>query len=380
MSFFIRTKIGRNDTFQGFLRQWQVGSGDLMIGGERVLKTAFVEESLPCDVLYREICDDDEPDDGAADAVLEAIDRQEAENGKTYERVVVVGGRSIINISKLSVFGGGLCCAEIFEKGARLPRKRKLLVVPTACGTIGEVTDTVTVAFRKQQAKLEFSAPSLFPDETILVGDLLFALPYEVFAAGSIEALGCAMESYVSPEATIFTRTVGESAMERILTGYKKVAEKEDAKNAISAISSNDLQSFLTASAMAGMAVGSAGAGIAHTLSRPVSALCGVSRGKAHYLIFEEVFAAYRRQHVDTSSLEGVLKTILNCGCYDVWENLFGLLARVLPRQPLREFGVDEARCREMAELATQGQQRCPNGNPLQISREVIEDIYQKCI
>ena len=83
---------------------------------------------------------------------------------------------------------------------------------------------------------------------------------------------------------------------------------------------------------------------------------------------------------MDTSSLEDVLKNILNCGCYDVWENLFGLLARVLPRQPLREFGVDKARCREMAELATQGQQRCPNGNPLQISREVIEDIYQKCI
>jgi 4-hydroxybutyrate dehydrogenase len=377
MGFFIKTGIGGNDTFQRFLRQRRIGRGDLIVGGERVLKPLFSEKPLPCDVLYREIRDDDEPDDGAADAILEAIDGLEAQNGEAYKRIVAVGGRPIIDMAKLSVFGGGLRCAEIFEKGAPLPRKRKLLVVPAICGTVGEVTDTVTIAFRKQGAKRELSSPALFPDEAILIGELLSALPYEVFAASSIEALGYAMESYVSPEATAFTQTVGESAMERILTGYKKLAEKNGAKDAIPP---NDLQSFLTASAMAGMAAGGAGSGIAHALSRPVSALCGVSLGKAHHLIFEEVFTAYRRLNADTSSLEEALSAILSCGREDVWENLFELLARVLPRQPLREFGVDEARCREMASLAVRERRQPLSAGPLKISGEVIEDIYKKCM
>jgi 4-hydroxybutyrate dehydrogenase len=165
--------------------------------------------------------------------------------------------------------------------------------------------------------------------------------------------------------------------MERILTGYKKLAGREGAK---SAISPNDLQSFLTASAMAGMAAGGAGAGLAHALSWPVSALCGVSRGKAHHLIFEEVFAAYRRLNADTSSLEEVLSAILNCGRSGVWENLSGLLARILPRQPLREFGVDETRCREMASLAVRERRQPLSGGPFKISGEIIEDIYKKCM
>ena len=61
-------------------------------------------------------------------------------------------------------------------------------------------------------------------------------------------------------------------------------------------------------------------------------------------------------------------------------ENLFGLLARVLPRRPLREFGVDETRCREMAASAVRGQQRFLGNNPLPISQEIAEDIYKKCV
>jgi 4-hydroxybutyrate dehydrogenase len=384
MSFFVKTGIGRADSFQSFLCQWGIGDGDLVVGGERALKTAFpeteTEKKWPCDVLSHEIYGEEEPDDAAADAMLEAIDRKETKNGKAYKRIVAVGGRPVINISKLSMFGKGLRCAEIFEvfeRGAELPHRRKLLAVPTTCGTADEATDTVTVAFGKQRTKRKLSAAALFPDEAVLIGELLHALPYEVFAAESIEALSHAMESYVSPEATLLTQTIGESAIERILTGYKKLAERGSAENEFSP---DDAQSFLTASAMAGIAAGGAGVGAVHGLSRPVSAMCGVSCGKAHYLIFEEVFAAYRRLNADISSLEDVLGGILNCGRHDVWENLFGLLARVLPRQPLREFGADEARCGEMAALAVREQQRFLSNNPLPISREIIGDIYKKCM
>ena len=329
MSFFIKTAIGRNGSFRDFLRQRRVGDEDLIIGSECVLENISFGKFLPCDVLYQEICGEGEPDDEAADVMLDGIDRKEAKNGKAYERIVVVGESSTIDMAKLSVFGSGLRCSEIFEKGARLPRRRKLIAVPTTCGTASEVTDTVTVAFGKQRTKREISAASLFPDEAVLIEGLLRALPYETFVAGSIEALSHTMESYVSPEATLFTRTIGESAMERILTGYKKLVEEGSAENGFLP---DDVQSFLTASAMAGIAAGGAGVGAVHGLSRPVSAVRGVSSEKAHHLIFEEIFAACRRSNADISPLEAVLGAILNCGRRDVWDNLFGLLARVLPR------------------------------------------------
>jgi 4-hydroxybutyrate dehydrogenase len=185
------------------------------------------------------------------------------------------------------------------------------------------------------------------------------------------------MESYISPKATLFTRTIGESAIDRLLTGYKKLAAKGDVKAEIAA---EDLQSFLTASTMAGMAAGNAGLGAVHALSQPLGVVCSVSHKKANYLVFEEVFAAYRRLDADISALEEVLKTTLGCDRRDVWKSLFELLECVLPRQPLREFGVNEDGCREMAGWAVRGGQRFLSNNPLPISQEMIGDIYKNCM
>ncbi|MDR1377727.1 MAG: iron-containing alcohol dehydrogenase [Synergistaceae bacterium] len=378
MSFFVKTTISKSYSFQDFLRQWRIGNEDLLISSQRIAKAVFTEEPLSCDVLYQDR--EGEPDDEMVDAMLEAIDENETKNGRAYKHIVAVGGSTIIGISKLLVFGSKLRCEEIFNKRAELPRKCKLLAVPTTCGIDGEVTDTTTIAVGKQQTKRELSAPALFPDEAILIGDLLRTLPYEVFVTNSIDALSHAMEAYISPNSTLFTRTVVESAIERLLTGYKKLAETGGVK---AEIVSDDLQSFLTASTMVGMVAGNAG--LVHALSHPISATCNVPHRKANYLIFEEVFATYRRLNADTSSLEAMLRTLLSCGQRDVtgsdvWKSLFGLLACVSPRQTLREFGVNEAGCREMARWTVREGQRFLSDNPLPISQEVIEDIYRNCI
>jgi 4-hydroxybutyrate dehydrogenase len=375
MGFCVKTSISDSDSFAGFLQQWQVGNNDLIITNEYVLKPQLGEKPLPCDVLYQEIYGRGEPDDEMVDAMLQAV--ADKETGKTYERVIAIGGGTVIDICKLFVFGGGLSCEKIFEKGAALPRKRRLLVVPTTCGTGSEVTNIAIVAFKKKQTKLGLAIPSLFPDEAVLIGDMLRTLPYEVFATSSIDALIHAVESYVSPKADVFTRTLGEAAMKRILEGYRELVDTGKAKDKTLP---KDLQSFLTASTMAGISFGNAGVGAVHALSYPIGAIYHVPHGKANYLVFEEVFAAYRRLKADFSPLEGVLKTILNCGQGEVWEKLFGLLSHVLSRQPLRELGIDESKCLEMAASVIQGQQRLLNNNPIPVSQEVIGEIYKSCL
>jgi 4-hydroxybutyrate dehydrogenase len=377
MGFFVKTNISDSGSFENFLQQWQIGSSDLVITNEYVLKPQLNERPLPCDVLYQEIYGKGEPDDEMVDAMLEAVAEKEARGGKTYERVVAIGGGTVIDISKLFVFGGGLRCEEIFEKGAALPRKRRLLVVPTTCGTGSEVTNIAIVAFKKKQTKLGLAIPALFPDEAVLIGDMLRTLPYEVFATSSIDALIHAVESYVSPKANVFTRTIGEAAMKRIIKGYQELVGNGGAKNKTLP---GDLQSFLTASTMAGIAFGNAGVGAVHALSYPIGAIYHVPHGKANYLVFEEVFAAYRRLNADFSALEEVLKDILGCDRKEVWEKLFELLSHVLNRQPLRELGIDESKCLEMAVSVIQGQQRLLNNNPIPVSQEVIGEIYKSCL
>jgi 4-hydroxybutyrate dehydrogenase len=377
MNFSVRTNISDSGSFENFLQQWRIGDKDLIITNEYVLKPQLGEKSLLCDVLYQEIYGKGEPDDEMVDAMLKAVADKEAQGGKTYERIVAIGGGTVIDISKLFVFGAGLSCEEIFEKGAALPRKRRLLVVPTTCGTGSEVTNIAIVAFKKKQTKLGLAVPALFPDEAVLIGDMLRTLPYEVFATSSIDALIHAVESYVSPKANVFTRSIGESAIKRILDGYQKLAAAGKAKNKILP---DDLQSFLTASTMAGIAFANAGVGAVHALSYPIGAIYHVPHGKANYLVFEEVFAAYRRSKADFSSLEDVLKNILGCGQKEVWEKLFELLSNVLSRQPLHELGINESKCLEMAVSVIQGQQRLLNNNPVPLSQEIIGDIYKSCL
>jgi 4-hydroxybutyrate dehydrogenase len=377
MGFFVNTNISGCNSFEGFLQQWQIGNNDLIITNEYVLKPQLSKKTLLCDVLYQEIYGKGEPDDEMVDAMLKVVADKETQSGKTYERVVAIGGGTVIDISKLFVFGGGLSCEEIFEKGATLSRKRRLLVVPTTCGTGSEVTDIAIVAFKKKQTKLGLAVPALFPDEAVLIGDMLRTLPYEVFATSSIDALIHAVESYVSPKATVFTQTIGESAMERILKGYRELVNKGWAK---SKTLPDDLQSFLTASTMAGIAFGNAGVGAVHALSYPIGAIYHVPHGKANYLVFEEVFTAYRQQKADFSALEGVLGKILNSSRSEVWRTLFELLSNVLSRQPLHELGIDKKKCLEMAESVIQGQQRLLNNNPVPLSQEIIAGIYESCM
>jgi 4-hydroxybutyrate dehydrogenase len=141
-----------------------------------------------------------------------------------------------------------------------------------------------------------------------------------------------------------------------------------------------DMHPFLKASTMAGVAFGNAGCGAVHALSYPIGAIYHVPHGKANYLVFQEVFAAYRRLKADFSALEDVLKDILGCDGKEIWEKLFGLLSNVLSRQPLRELGIDENKCLEMAVSVIQGQQRLLKNNPVFVSQEVIGEIYKSCL
>ena len=366
MGFSVKTNVCECDSLETFCREWNVGEKDLLITYDWPLK--IDEKLMPCRILSQGDYGKGEPTDEMVDAMLRDCDNQ------NYERIIAIGGGTVIDIAKLFVFGEGLRCEEIFEKGATLPRKRKLIAIPTTCGTGSEVTCISIVAFVQKQTKRGLAIPALFPDEAVLIGDMLKGMPYEVFATSSIDALIHAVESYVSPKANAFTRSLGRSAIELILKGYEVCAEKEEK------VLPDDLNLYLKASAMAGIAFGNAGVGAVHALSYPIGGIYHVPHGMANYMLFEKVFEAYLMLHADLSALEEILAAIMNCSRSDVWKTFFGRISNILTLKPLHKIGVTEDKCKEMAASVIQLQQRLLVNNPIQLSQDDIEGIYRSCL
>lgn len=368
MSFLVKPTINRCGSLNDFFTEWQVGQEDLIVTNEYILAPQLNGIPAPCDTLYQERYGVGEPSDEMVNAMLEDI------AGKAYRRIIAIGGGTVMDVSKLFVFGGGLDCEAIFAMGAELPKERSLILIPTTCGTGGEVTGISIVEFKKKGTKLGLSIPALFADEAVLIPPLLQTLPYGVFAASSIDALIHASESYVSPKANAFTRALGRCAIELILAGYQAIAETGAQKLP------EKMDDFLSASTMAGIAFGNAGCAAVHALSYPIGGGYHVPHGNANYMVFEEVFAEYRTLDADLSPLEELLTGILGCDRPQVWDNLFALLDRILTRQPLKELGVTEEICSKMAASVIQNQQRLLVNNPVPLTQEQVQAIYMRCM
>lgn len=368
MEFTVKPKISSCAGLSAFFEGWQVGQGDLILTNEYVLAPHLSGEA-PCDVLYQERYGSGEPSDEMVDALLGAAE------GKDYRRIIAIGGGTVIDIAKLFVFGEGLRCEEIFEKGVTLPRKRSLIILPTTCGTGSEATGISIIGFVRKNTKIGLAVPALYADEAVLVAPLLETLPWEVFATSSIDALIHAVESYASPKASYFTRALGGDAIRLILKGYQNIAA-----TGRTLPKGGEMEAFLAASTMAGIAFGNAGCAAVHALSYPIGGIWHMPHGKANYMVFEQVFAAYRQKGADLSALEALLAAALACPAAEVWGTLFALLGKIYDNQPLSALGTTQEDCAAMAASVEENQQRLLANNPVALTREDIRAIYAACL
>jgi len=367
MEFLIKPTIRDCESLLGFFEKWKVGATDLIITNAYLIAPYLGGMEPPCQVLYQERYGRGEPTDEMVDAMLADVE------GKEIDRVIAIGGGTVIDISKLFVFGGGMTCEALYAKGSALQKKRALIIIPTTCGTGSEVTGISIVEFKKKGIKLGLAVPALYAEEAVFIPSMLESLPYDVFATSSIDALIHAVESYVSPKATPLSRAMGRAAIEDILTGYMAMGNQR-------ALPVAHMERFLTASCMAGIAFSNAGCAAVHAMSYPVGGHFHVAHGKANYMLFEAVYRAYKKLRADLSPLETVLADVLSCAVSDVWTRLFRLIGGIYDNQPLGELGCDEAKCREMAASVVNEQQRLLVNNPVALSEDEIYSIYLECL
>ena len=367
----IKPTIHKFDTAKEFAEGFSLGKGDLLFTNRHVYEKYFASLDLGCQVIYRETFGSGEPTDEMAEAIYKAI----YTNGQTApKRIIAIGGGSILDLAKLYALKQTSPILDLYDGKIPLEKDKKLILVPTTCGTGSEVTNISILALKSRGTKKGLAHEALYADQAVLIPQLLEDLPDYVFATSSIDALIHAIESTLSPKGNTYTRMFGYRAIEMILNGYKVIRDQGmEARKPL-------LNDFMLASNYAGIAFGNAGCAAVHALSYPLGATYHVAHGESNYAMFTGVMKNYMELKTDgeIAVLNRFLADILECPVRYVYEELEKLLNVLIPKKALHEYGVTEAQLDEFADSVMENQGRLMANNFVPLDRERVYKIYRE--
>jgi len=350
-----------------FCREFRIGKDDLIITNKRVYNNYLKSNVNEAAVLLRENYGSGEPSDEMVEAMHEHIKRI------SYERVIAIGGGSILDIAKLFALKNISPVVDLYDHKLEIIKEKELVLVPTTCGTGSEVTNISILELKSKNTKMGLATDELYADSAVMIPELLQCLPFDVFATSSIDAFIHAIESYLSPRATAHTRLFSLKAMEIIIKGYKKIVQEgKDARNQV-------LDDFLLASNYAGIAFGNAGCAAVHAMSYPLSAAYHVPHGEANYVMFTEIFKVYQRVNPDgeIKELNEILANLLECAEDQVYQQMEYLLDNLIAKKSLSEYGVSEKELEEFSYNVIEKQQRLMANNYIKLDRDQVYRIYK---
>lgn len=363
----LRPTIYSFSNCQDFVSHFQIGSGDLILTNEFIYQPFFSGMNLGCDVIYQEKYGSGEPTDMMAEAIARDMN-------PSCRRIIAVGGGTIIDLAKILALDTILPIEDLYDGKIPVKRNRKLVLVPTTCGTGSEVTNIAILALTRRNTKKGLANDQMYADAAVLVPEFLKNLPFRFFATSSIDALIHSMESSLSPKSNETIRLFSYRAISMILNGYKKIAaEGPDARLALS-------ENFLLASTYAGIAFGNAGCAAVHALSYPLGAIYHVPHGESNYAMLTGVMNKYMEQKKDGEIvlLNRHIASILRCNETEVYAELEKLLNILLPKKALHEYGVTEKDLIFFTDSVMKEQGRLMANNYVELSREQVYDIYRK--
>lgn len=365
----LSSKLHKCNSCKEFAEIFKLNEKDLIITCRYIYEPYFGDLDIPAQIIYQEEYGLGEPNDEMINGMLAAIKGD-------YDRVIGIGGGTVLDISKLFALKKLQPLENLFL-GKIVPEKKcELILVPSTCGTGSEVTNVAIVGFLSLDTKLRLAADELYADSSVLIPQLLSKLPRQVFATSSIDALIHAIESSLSPLSTPFSKLFGHKAIEMIVNGYRRIQREGFS------ILDDLLEDFMLASTYAGIAFGQAGCGAVHAMSYPLSGKYHVAHGEANYALLTSVLKKYAQKECSEQYAETmhVLKQALSCEEQDIPLELDALLGVVLEKKAMHIYGTTALDIEPFADSVLQYQQVIMSHNPTLLSRQDIIDIYQDCL
>lgn len=230
-----------------------------------------------------------EPSPGAVDMAAEAVRAWNA------DAVVAVGGGSVIDTAKaaaaLSRLDGP--CIDYFN-GARelvVTDRPFFAALPTTSGTGAEMTNNSVLTDPATKIKKSIRHPNMIADLALVDPDLTADCPFGVTVASGLDALVQAVEAFVSPKGTDYTRALAKAAACRLYGALKTIVHepwKPAGEDPVPDIAFR--VDMAEGSMLAGMAFAHAGLGAVHGLAHPVGSLLHVPHGVSCAILMLPVF------------------------------------------------------------------------------------------
>lgn len=356
------------DSFQAFIDSEQIGGETDFILTNAFLYDRFVQPlNLNCGSLFIEAY-------GAGEPTTDMVDTIRNDLPAGIRRLIAVGGGSVIDIAKMLSLHISSGKTEDLFLGQEAPRRIcDVYAVPTTCGTGSEVTNACAVELTGLHTKRGLNSPLMFPKKSILIPELITGLPYRFFATSSIDALIHAVESFLSPKATPISELFSREAVRLIIRGYRYLIQNGPASW------TDRAADFINASNYAGLAFCSAGCAAVHALSYPLGGGYHIPHGEANQLVFAATLRRYKEKQPvgKINELEALLGDCLGVEPDAALEAAFDLFDQVLPRKPLRDYGIAETEFRGFAEGVMAGQTRLLNNNYVPLTIEDMVGIYR---
>ena len=162
--------------------------------------------------------------------------------------------------------------------------------------------------------------------------------------------------------------------IEMIIRGYQTIAKKgPESRFSL-------LNDFLLASNYAGLAFGTAGCAAVHATSYPLGGKYHVAHGESNYAMFTGVLKNYMelRRDGEIAVLNQYLADLLGCMTNVVYDELEKLLDQILPKRPLREYGVTREDLPVFAHSVVTEQGRLMANNFVPLDEARVLKIYQE--
>ncbi len=366
----LKTDIHKFDTFEDFAKEFEIGEGDLLFTNEFLYTPKMKPLNLKCDVYFQEKYGTTEPTDEMYNAIFNDL------RDKEYKRIIAVGGGTVVDMAKWVASEKPDDIVDAYKENPTFKPKHKteLIICPTTCGTGSEVTNISMIYLTKTKTKKGCANDELFADYAVLIPDLVKSLPYQPFMYSAIDALIHATESYVGRRHTDLSRMIGRRAIELIMGGFQKMIENGPEYRL------EIMDDFVLGSNYAGIAFGTAGCNAVHAMSFPLGGMFKVPHGESNYALFTTVMKFYYRMNPDgdIKEINHVLAQILGLDTEgpEVYDKLEEALSTLIRRKPLREYGVTEEICEQMADLVIAEQQRLMTNTYVEMDKEDVLKLY----
>ncbi len=301
-----------------------------------------------------------------------------AESGADF--ILAIGGGSSIDTSKaIGIITNNPEFSDVVSLEGVAPTQKKsvpIIALPTTAGTAAEVTINYVITDEVNEKKMVCVDPNDIPAIAIVDAELMYTLPKGLTASTGLDALTHAIEGLITKGAWEMSDMFEIKAIEMI-TRYLETAVFEptnaEARNGMA-----------VAQYIAGMAFSNVGLGVVHGMAHPLGAIFDIPHGVANALLLPIIMEfnapAALDKYVEIAKAMKVYKEGMSQeeAARAAVDAVRALSVRVGIPQHLSELGIKESDLDKLATAAIVDV--CTPGNPREVTKEIILDLYKKAL